>query len=106
MTHEVMVVQGDLNASMWVLACLLSLWSPPDAPSSPPAAVSSPNEPGAPSVDSMAPLYSAMRRVGSALGSGTASANAASSAEAYAQLAGAAAQSLCRCLPRPSCAVL
>ena len=56
-------VQDNVGASTWVLACLLRLWSRPGAASSPAGQRGSPEHATA-TLDSMAPVYASMRRVG------------------------------------------
>ena len=53
--------QGDLQTSLWVLACFLSTWS---AQHSNGQSQADAGMPGVASIDNMAPIYTTMRLVG------------------------------------------
>ena len=81
-----MVLQDDMHLSTWALACLLRLWSA-NAASGAAEHLSSGHEAAVPvCIDSMAPLYPSMRRLGGSLTSGKAASAAAGRVEGYAQL--------------------
>jgi hypothetical protein len=82
-----------MQLSTWALACLLRLWSA-DAASTVEGHISSSPEGPVPAViDSMAPLYPSMRRLGGSLTSGKAASAAAGCVEGYAHLLSGALQS-------------
>ncbi len=56
--------QGEGDAALWLLACLLALWTPPEPALGPVSGQAVPPEQlELPSVDELIPLYGVMRQV-------------------------------------------
>lgn len=61
--------QGEGDAALWLLACLLALWTPPEPFLEPLSGQAVPPEQlELPSVDELIPLYGVMRQVRTLLG--------------------------------------